>query len=116
MGSSVFAETAYTAHDTETLRLPKPRCHRVRELVCVYRPVRDREGRVISAVARARQSARCGADHCTVAGGPTCGDLGGCVRAIASSPGTSDSVRTEAGQPLASGSVQLIPAPVPLLV
>src|SRR5437867_3140870 len=47
-GSSVFAETAYTAHDTDTLRLPKPRCHRVRELVCVYRPVRDREGRVIS--------------------------------------------------------------------
>lgn len=47
-GSSVSGETMYTTHQTWAPRRSKPRCHRVRELVCVYRPVRDREGRIIS--------------------------------------------------------------------
>jgi DNA repair protein RadC len=47
-GSSVSVEKSYTADPPWTPRHSKPRCHRVRELVCAYRPVRDREGRIIS--------------------------------------------------------------------
>lgn len=47
-GSSVSAEMAYTARRTSASRPSEPRGHRVRELVFAYRPVRDREGRIIS--------------------------------------------------------------------
>jgi hypothetical protein len=46
-GTRVSAVTAYTAH-RERAAGSRPRGHRVRELVCSYRPVRDHEGRVIS--------------------------------------------------------------------
>ena len=46
-GTRVSAVTPYTAH-RECAAGPKPRGHRVRELVCSYRPVRDHEGRIIS--------------------------------------------------------------------
>ena len=46
-GTRVSAVTAYTAH-RECAAGAKPRGHRVRELVCSYRPVRDHEGRIIS--------------------------------------------------------------------
>jgi DNA repair protein RadC len=47
-GPRVSAATASTAH-RECTAVPSPaRGHRVRELVCSYRPVRDHEGRVIS--------------------------------------------------------------------
>ena len=46
-GTRVSAVTAYTAH-LEGAASSKPRGHRVRELVCSYRPVRDQEGRIIS--------------------------------------------------------------------
>ena len=48
MGSSVSAEAPYAAHPPPAPRRSTPRCHRVRELVFSYRPVRDREGRIIS--------------------------------------------------------------------
>jgi DNA repair protein RadC len=47
-GSSVSVDKPPTAEPPWTPRLSKPRCHRVRELICAYRPVRDREGRIIS--------------------------------------------------------------------
>ena len=47
-GSSVSVDQPPTAEPPWTPRLSKPRCHRVRELICAYRPVRDREGRIIS--------------------------------------------------------------------
>ena len=46
-GTRVSAVTAYTAH-RECAAGSMPRGHRVRELVCSYRPVRDHEGRIIS--------------------------------------------------------------------
>ena len=46
-GTRVSAVTAYSPH-RECAAASKPRGHRVRELVCSYRPVRDHEGRVIS--------------------------------------------------------------------
>lgn len=44
----VSTDTAYTASAGCSARAFKPRRHRVRELVCSYRPVRDSEGRIIS--------------------------------------------------------------------
>ena len=52
-GRSVSAATAYTAHQEWTAGLSKPRLHRVRELVCAYRPMRDQEGRIISVLSLA---------------------------------------------------------------
>ena len=46
-GTRASAVAAYTAHG-ECAAGSRPRGHRVRELVCSYRPVRDHEGRVIS--------------------------------------------------------------------
>jgi len=47
-GTRVSALTAYTAHREATAAPSPVRGHRVRELVCSYRPVRDHEGRIIS--------------------------------------------------------------------
>ena len=47
-GTRVPAVTAYTAHRECAAAPPSSRGHRVRELVCSYRPVRDHEGRIIS--------------------------------------------------------------------
>jgi DNA repair protein RadC len=47
-GTRVSAVTAYTAHRECTAAAVQSRGHRVRELVCSYRPVRDHEGRIIS--------------------------------------------------------------------
>jgi DNA repair protein RadC len=47
-GTRVSAVTAYTAHREWTTAPSRSRGHRVRELVCSYRPVRDHEGRIIS--------------------------------------------------------------------
>ena len=46
-GTRVSAITAYAA-PRECTAGTKPRGHRVRELVCSYRPVRDHEGRIVS--------------------------------------------------------------------
>ena len=46
-GSSVSAELAYDVPE-RCASPPKRRSHRVRELVFAYRPVRDRDGRIIS--------------------------------------------------------------------
>ena len=48
IGSSVSVQDAYTSSVVGLSVRSTPRLHRVRELVCAYRPVRDREGRVIS--------------------------------------------------------------------
>ena len=48
IGSSVSVQDAYTSSVVGSSVRSTPRLHRVRELVCAYRPVRDREGRVIS--------------------------------------------------------------------
>src|SRR5258705_11159083 len=47
-GTLVSAITACTAHRDCTAVPAQIRGHRVRELVCSYRPVRDHEGRIIS--------------------------------------------------------------------
>jgi hypothetical protein len=47
-GSSVSVERPCTADPPWTPRHSRPRCHRVRALICAYQPVRDREGRIIS--------------------------------------------------------------------
>ena len=47
-GTRVSAVTASTALRDCTAAPARSRGHRVRELVCSYRPVRDHEGRVIS--------------------------------------------------------------------
>ena len=47
-GTRVSAVTAYTAHRECTAASALSRGHRVRELVCSYRPVRDHEGRIVS--------------------------------------------------------------------
>jgi len=47
-GSSVSADAPHTAHPPPASRRSMPRCHRVRELVLAYRPVRDQQGRIIS--------------------------------------------------------------------
>ena len=52
-GRSVSAVSACTVHSDPASRPAAPRRHRVRELVCAYRPVRDREGRIISVVSLA---------------------------------------------------------------
>lgn len=52
-GRSVSAVSASTGYAGLASRLGAPRRHRVRELVCAYRPVRDREGRIISVVSLA---------------------------------------------------------------
>ena len=46
-GSSVSAELAYDVPE-RCASPPKRRCHRVRELVFAYRPVRDRDGRIVT--------------------------------------------------------------------
>jgi RadC-like JAB domain len=55
-GRSVSAVSACTAHPDLASRPVAPRRHRVRELVCAYRPVRDEEGRIISVVSLALNS------------------------------------------------------------
>jgi DNA repair protein RadC len=47
-GTGVSADTAYTAHRKCAASPSSVRGHRVRELVCSYRPLRDSGGRIIS--------------------------------------------------------------------
>jgi DNA repair protein RadC len=47
-GTRVYAVAAYAEHLESATRSTRPRGHRVRELVCAYRPARDSEGRTIS--------------------------------------------------------------------
>lgn len=48
IGNRVSAEPAYTVDLPRMPPRSQPRCRRVRELVCAYRPLRDPEGRIIS--------------------------------------------------------------------
>jgi DNA repair protein RadC len=57
----VSASMAYTAPPDLTARPTEPRGHRVRELVCAYRPMRDREGRIISVLSLSLNTPQAGA-------------------------------------------------------
>ena len=60
-GTRVSAVSAYThPHGPPPLR---PRRHRVRELVCAYRPLRDCEGRIISVSSLAIENPRVAAQN-----------------------------------------------------
>jgi hypothetical protein len=75
-GTRVSAATAYTAHQEEATQSATVRGHRVRELVCSYRPVRDQEGRVISVPSLAIDTPHAGGtSHCPADVGSTGGNV-----------------------------------------